>query len=125
MAIASLMARMAAPYAVIDRMREPNAVAAITAIVKKEEIGVLVVGLPRGMSGQETEQTAKTREFARELEAALGSIPVVMQDEAGTSIEAEARLRARGKPYGKGEIDSEAATIILSDYLQQVAGSAA
>ena len=41
-----------------------------------------------------------------------------MQDEAVTSVEAEQRLKNRGKPYSKGDIDAEAAAMILDDYLK-------
>ena len=35
-------------------------------------------------------------------------------------MEAEERLKARKKPYEKGEIDAEAATIILQDFLEKI-----
>lgn len=117
-AIASLESRLAHPYTFIDRLRKPDVPGLIKDIVQREAVKVVVVGLPRGLSGEDTAQTTQTRLFARDLEAVL-EIPVVMQDEAGTSVEATARLQARGKPYGKGDIDSEAAAIILADYLEQ------
>jgi len=74
----------------------------------------LVVGLPRGLDGQETAQTALARRFASEAEAATG-LPVTLQDEAGTSELAIERL---GKlAHDKAKIDAEAAAIILQDYL--------
>lgn len=76
----------------------------------------LVVGLPRGLQGQETAQTTIARQFAARLEE-VTRLPVTLQDEAVTSQKAEAELRARGKPYQKGDIDALAATFILEDYL--------
>jgi len=80
-----------------------------------------VVGLPRGLDGQETTQTEVARVFADRL-LAMVRIPVVLQDEAVTSRKAEEELAARGKPYVKGDIDALAATYILEDYLHAQRG---
>lgn len=88
----------------------------IAKLIKDEDAGLLVVGLPRGMQGQETEQTTWLRQFVADLEKQV-SIPVVLQDEAVTSEKAEVELKKRGKPYAKGDIDALAATYILEDYL--------
>jgi putative holliday junction resolvase len=76
----------------------------------------VVVGLPRGLQGQETPQTLICRQFAKNLSEQL-KIPIELQDEAMTSVKAEDELRSRGKPYEKADIDSLAATYILEDYL--------
>ena len=85
-------------------------------IIAQENVGTLVVGLPRGLDGQETGQTQTVRDFVTELQAHF-ELPVVWQDEAGTSVEAEAQLCATRKRYNKHEIDAQAAAIILQDYL--------
>ena len=77
---------------------------------------MLVVGYPRDQSGGETDQTAKSREFGDSL--VQFGIEVVYQDESLTSVIAEDRLKKRGKPYSKADIDSEAAAIILQDYIE-------
>ncbi len=77
---------------------------------------VLVVGLPRGLDGQETPQTLAVRRFSDDVLEA-GNSEVVFQDEAGTSSVAEERLKSGGRDYAKGDIDAEAAAIILQDYL--------
>lgn len=117
-AMASRIARLPAPYVTLDRQRVLDAAAEIERIVKKEAVDTVVVGLPRNMQGNETEQTKRARRFAEALQARL-TCPVVMQDEAATSVQAEERLRARNKPYAKEDIDAEAAAIILQDYLSQ------
>ncbi len=78
----------------------------------------LVVGLPRGLDGQETAQTASTRQFADELSQKTG-LPVSLQDEAVTSRNAEEELSRRGKPYAKSDIDALAATYILDDFITE------
>lgn len=123
-ALASTIARLPAPLTVIDRQKTDDVFEEVVNLVHQYEAEVVIVGLPRGLSGQETEQTKSAREFATELSARL-SVPVAMQDEAVTSVEAERRLQERGKPYDKGDIDAEAAAIILDDYLKTSYGRTA
>jgi putative Holliday junction resolvase len=85
-------------------------------ICKEEQIDEVVMGLPRGLEGQETAQTARVREVATGLEEALG-LPMSLQDEALTSEVARDRLVDRGQSIKGGAIDREAAAIILQDYL--------
>jgi putative Holliday junction resolvase len=118
-ALASAAARIAAPYATYAN--DEKLFARLQELIARELILVIVVGLPRGLDGQETEQTKAVRAFAASLQEAL-QLPVVFQDEALTSLAAEAELQARHKPYTKADIDALAATIILSDYLRDIAG---
>jgi putative holliday junction resolvase len=106
---------LARPLGMVDASgwREP-----VREFVTRHTPERLVVGLPRGLDGQETVQTAKARDFARQLED-FTKLPVDLIDEAGTSGVAEDRLRASGKRYDKGAIDAEAAAIIVQDYLDQ------
>ena len=82
------------------------------------EVGEIVVGFPRRLSGEETDQSALARTFAAEL-AALTGLPVHLQDERLTSREAESRLAIRERDWRvrKKKIDAAAAAIILQDYL--------
>lgn len=82
----------------------------------------IVIGLPRGLDGQDTAQTLAARAFAEELSAHL-DLPQSWQDEALTSVRAEAALNTSNKPYAKSDVDSLAATFILSDYLDTEKGT--
>lgn len=73
----------------------------------------IVVGLPRGLDGQATEQTEVCVNFARSLSADLSNIEVFLVDEAGTSQEAIFRKNVGSK----AGIDSIAAAILLEDFL--------
>ncbi|HWT56096.1 MAG TPA: Holliday junction resolvase RuvX [Candidatus Microsaccharimonas sp.] len=90
----------------------------LAALLQEHDVQTVVVGLPRGLEGQETAQTSICRDFAKELRERL-QIAVALQDEATTSLKAEAELKARGKPYEKSDIDALAATYILEDYLHE------
>lgn len=91
--------------------------AQIAAIVANEQASAVVVGYPRNQSGEATAQTAYVEAVAERLRTTVPEL--VFQDESLTSVVAEQRLKARGRPYQKADIDAEAAVIILQDYLEQ------
>ena len=115
-ATASTIARLSSPHGIVAN--DEHVWQTLTALCDQLDVVQLVVGRPRGLNGQETEQTAYCETFAREL-AARTDLPVSLIDEAVTSRQAEAELRARGKRYDKGDIDALAAVYILDDYLQE------
>lgn len=88
----------------------------IQQIITENDVATVVVGWPRGLNGQDTGQTRQVEQFVAKLRTAVG-LPIVMQDEALTSVKAEAELESRHKPYERGQVDSLAATYILEDYL--------
>jgi putative Holliday junction resolvase len=97
------------------------AIAAEIAVLRAEDDGlhVIVLGLPRRLSGEPNEQTAAVEALAVRLRAAAGDLPVVLQDERLTSREAESLLAKREKDWRKRKplLDAAAAAIILQDYL--------
>jgi putative holliday junction resolvase len=114
LALADQVARLAVPYKTIHNDEQVFTV--LREICQQEAVGRLVVGRPRGMDGQSTAQTVVVEAFGRKLEDEL-ELPIAWQDEAVTSVRAEAELRDRRKPYRKEDIDMLAATYILEDYL--------
>jgi len=93
-----------------------NEIEAIAEIVVREKATTIVVGYPRNQQGEVTAQTRYVELFARRLEDITDTI--VFQDESLTSVIAEQRLIAMKKPYTKGDIDAQAAAIILQDYME-------
>ena len=89
-------------------------------VLQADESGLnaVVLGLPRRLSGEATEHTAKVQLLARELGARI-EIPIVLQDERLTSREAEALLAQRERNWRrrKDQLDAMAAALILQDYL--------
>lgn len=114
-ALANTGVRIAIPHDHIEV--DGNEVAAIAETVISNDIDVIVVGYPRNQSGEATQQTAYVEEFAAKLKDL--DVKLVFQDESLTSVIAEQRLAAHRKQYSKGDIDSEAAAIILQDYMEQ------
>ncbi len=93
----------------------------IVALIAKQQASMLIVGLPRGMQGQDTQQTQYVRDFVADMQKHT-AISVFWQDEALTSHKAEEELTARKKPFAKGDVDALAATYILDDFLRDYAG---
>lgn len=112
-AVADTRVPIASPLATIAVDGEE--IAAIRKLAADRSVELIVVGYPRNQAGEATEQTAYAESFADKLRDIA---QVVYQDESLTSVMAESRLKASGKPYQKADIDAEAATIILQDYLE-------
>jgi putative Holliday junction resolvase len=115
---------LARPWQTVQAGPSPAASAAVVVDVlaaggeEATEVAEIVVGLPRRLSGEETDLTAAARDFAQELAARTG-LPVRFQDERLTSLEAETRLAGRERDWRvrKRQLDAAAAAIILQDYL--------
>jgi len=82
-------------------------------LAAEREAELVLVGLPLGLDGGETDQTRETREFARRLAAGLGDgIPVEMYDERFTT-----KLARRTKAGSRSSEDSRAAAHLLESWL--------
>lgn len=86
----------------------------VAELIHEYSPSVVVVGLPRGLDGQDTEQTKKIEKFVKQLENIVSDTQVFMVDEAGTTKEAEQRAR------NNQSIDSVAACIILETFAEEV-----
>ncbi len=90
----------------------------IARLTRVHNTNFFVIGLPRSNEGNETAQSMYVRQFAKNLTEKVPGARVRLQDESLTSVVAEDRLKARKKRYEKGDIDAEAASIILQDFLE-------
>lgn len=114
LAIADSETKIARPLATVSAAELP------TIIKQHGPFEQVVVGLPRSLDGQETPQTLAVRRFSDDLLWRQLHLEPLFQDEAGTSGVAEDRLIESGKSYSKADIDAEAASIILQDYLDSL-----
>ncbi len=113
---------LASPLTVLDR--RPHGLApvldALAAIVHKEHVRAMVIGLPLNADGSVGPQARRAQEFARVAERVVG-VPVSLWDERLSTREAEAIVRAQGRNVRRlrqrGELDAVAAAAILQDYL--------
>lgn len=115
--------RIAIPngYVLVNGQEIPE----ILRIAKLNDTNFFVVGLPRSNDGNETAQSAYARKFADTLAASMPGARIYFQDESLTSVVAEERLKKRKKNFEKGEIDAEAASIILQDFIEHYAAKLA
>jgi putative Holliday junction resolvase len=88
-------------------------------MVREREITDVVLGYPKLMDNTEGEQCRKTQKFKRQLEAALGKVPVYLADERLTTVSANRVLIEGGMSWRerKGRVDTIAAVFILQAYL--------
>lgn len=107
------------PFSVIKRTNWKAFLLKTIAIIDELEAQALVIGLPLNMDNTESSFAPEVRQIARNFSLSL-KIPVFLQDERLTSIYAERHLKEQG--FSEKEmlkrIDSEAAAIILRDFLE-------
>jgi putative Holliday junction resolvase len=82
-------------------------------IVKRENVDLLVVGIPRNLNGEETAQSQSIRDFANELSSSVG-LTVQFVDETLSSKRAQEYLT--DKKIQNVSEDSIAACFILEEY---------
>ena len=110
---------IASPHKTLNYVSEKDLITQLETIVTKNDIEILVLGLPINMKGKDTAQTIKVRNF-KEILSAL-RIPIVYEDERLSSVSAINSLMLQNVKTGhnKPEIDKTAAAIILQQYLDK------
>ena len=110
---------IASPYKTLNYVSEKDLITQLETILTKNDIEILVLGLPINMKGEDTAQTIKVRDF-KEILSAL-RIPIVYEDERLSSVSAINSLILQNVKTGhnKPEIDKTAAAIILQQYLDK------
>lgn len=117
-AISDLLCTIVGTTAVVPSRNTEKAVADIVRMAKENQVGEIVVGLPKNMDGTEGVRAQLCREFAEILHQVSG-LPVSMWDERRTTVEAHRILSAHnyhGKKR-KETVDAVAASLILEGYL--------
>jgi putative Holliday junction resolvase len=114
--------RVAVPLGTV-RTGAPEDVKAIAAMVKEQGIAAIVVGQPLSLSGRKGEAADHAEKFAQALRDFL-KLPVFLQDERLTTVEADRQLAdagLRGRERRR-VVDQTAATLILQAYLDRTRG---
>ena len=109
------------PRRTLLRGADVRAVDEILRFCGEEQIGLILVGLPRSPEGVESPFAARIRSFAAKL-AGRAPVPVRFHEETLTSDEAARRLPPGAR---REEIDRMAAAVLLEDYLQRESGKTA
>ena len=123
LAVSDPTGMLAGPVETITRRpgRRPP-VHRVATVGKDLDVRAVVVGLPLGLDGEETEWCAETRAFGDAVARRLG-VPVHYQDERLTSVMAERAVRESGLPRSrrqeKDRVDRAAAVLILQRWLDR------
>ncbi len=105
----------------VDRARPAATLDRIVEIATREDIGVVIVGLPRNMNGTDGPASEKARAFAETLRARLAPAgrEVRLLDERMTTVAAQKALHSSGRntKQSRAVIDQVAAQMILQTFL--------
>jgi len=87
-------------------------------LIQRFDAQTVVIGLPLMLNGSSGDSALLVRQLAQKFAQSL-KVPVYLQDERLSSIEAEQNLRAEGYKRDRisALVDSEAAAVILRDFL--------
>lgn len=117
-AISDLLCSIVGSTYVVPSRNTEKAIADIVRLTKENQVGQIVVGLPRNMDGTEGPRAELCRGFADALQQASG-LPVAMWDERRTTVEAH-NILSQHNYHGKKRketVDAVAASLILEGYL--------
>ena len=120
-ALSDLLCSIVGNTMVVPSRNTEKALADLVRICKENEVGQIVVGLPRNMDGTEGARAELCREFGEKLKAAT-ALPVVMWDERRTTVEAH-NILSQHNYHGqkrKNTVDAVAASLILEGYLNSL-----
>lgn len=117
-AFSDLLQMIASPYDTYTRKSLEEDISFFENLSKKQEVGLIVIGLAYNMDGTSGDRITLTKQFGDLLSSKL-NLPVEYVDERLSSVEAEDILAQAHVPAikRKGLIDKIAAGIILQNYL--------
>ena len=106
------------PLPLIERRSWKDLLRRVAEIIEGYDARGLIIGLPLNMDGSEGSAAAEAKTLAENFRRSL-NVPVYLQDERLTSVEAYSEMRAAGEKNKAIDrrIDSESAAIILRDFL--------
>lgn len=117
-AISDLLCSIVGTTTVVPSRNTEKAIADIVRLTQENDVGKIVVGLPKNMDGTEGPRAALCRELAQKLRDATG-LEVALWDERRTTVEAH-NILTQHNYHGKkrkNTVDAVAASLILEGYL--------
>lgn len=105
----------------LHRTRVREDIEALAVLAEQYGVSRVLIGIPLHMSGDESRQSAHTREFGERLRRRTG-ITIEYWDERWTSLQAERMLRDSGVKVDRkdGTVDRISAVILLESYLDSL-----
>jgi putative Holliday junction resolvase len=109
--------RLAVPLGTVHT-GAPADLKVVASLVREHDVTLVVLGHPLLLSGQAGERARHAEAFADALRSVL-EVPVALQDERLSTVEADRALRDAGASARRrrAAVDRSAATVILQAYL--------
>ena len=122
-AISDPNGQVAVPLRTLHRRSLETDIADIAGVAVREEVEVIVVGLPLSLDGTAGYQAQRVQDFVDDLKTAI-RLPIELWDERLSTVQAEQLLRTAPPRSRKAwaEQDALAAAIILQGYLDSGRG---
>ena len=110
---------IASPLETYTRRSAVEDAAHLLALIEREEVGLLVLGLPLHTDGRESQKSGEVRKYAEWLKSVTG-MSVTFYDERFTTVEAESALWNAGLTHKKRKDrrDRIAAQMMLQSYIE-------
>ena len=110
---------IATPYKVIENKGIENIINELKYIINDKSIEAIVIGLPVGFNGEDTNQTKKVRKFKSEISKL--KVKIYFEDERLSSVSAIKSMILENikTGYNKKMIDRRSAALILQQFLDK------
>jgi putative Holliday junction resolvase len=121
LAISDDIGMLAHEYNVVKNWTNEDLLHYLTQVIALEAVDKIVIGMPRHMSGEDSEKTQEVREFAAMLENVLDR-EVAFEDERWTTKMADQTLREMkiSQKEARDRKDMIAAKYILQSYMDGI-----
>ena len=119
-ALSDTLGILASPFTIIERRDEKQDIDAIIDIIGKNQVEMIIAGLPLSMDGGIGQQAQKVKNFV-EIISHRTQVPIEFRDESLTTVEARRiMLTSRSKKNRqKSRDDDVAAAVLLQNYLEE------
>lgn len=109
----------------LDTVHSKDVLSFLEKYLQKEEVEAFVVGMPKNLDGNDTNNTQLVEIFVKHLGKKFPEIPIHLVDERFTSkIALDAMIlggtKKKDRNNKSGNIDKVSAVIILQDYLNSL-----
>lgn len=110
---------LASPVPFIPNQAFPKIKGIINALVAKENVTLIVIGMPRNMDGSYGPSAQLVTDFVAKLKAAGVTVPIKPLDERLTTVQASRQLHDAGRNTRQQRelVDSASAAVLLQSYL--------
>ena len=111
---------IASPLKTLTYDNKKDLLIQLSKLIFEFDVEIIVLGLPLNMSGADSPQTKKIRDFKSSL--SVLKVPIIYEDERLSSVSAKRSMVTQNIKTGhnKAEIDMRAAAIILQQYLDKI-----